>query len=137
MNYIQVKDFGGADRGLKFNNISLKAYLEHIKFEDANSVVYACFYAGMVGNYFVKGLEEDFTFEDVCDWVDKLHADGRQEEIDAVCKMWSEVDAFKKVFVQFQPEIRASLDPEVIDKKKVRTKKNLTGSKSKKLPLEN
>lgn len=135
-NYIQIKDFGGADRGLKFNMLALNYYFEHINLEAPNSIVYACCYAGVAANCDVKGEERNFTYEDVCDWVDKLYEQGRQVEVDNACKMWSEVHCYKEKLAQFQPEIRASLEPETIDKKKVRQRKSSIGSRSKNSPSD-
>ena len=72
MSYIQI-NIGGQDRGLKFNQGA------HIMFTDLvdrdnikASAGYALIYSGLWANCFVKRLEPDFTFEQVCDWCETL-----------------------------------------------------------------
>lgn len=36
---------------------------------------YALVYAGLVANCYVKREEQDFTFEEVCDWMEELTQD--------------------------------------------------------------
>lgn len=73
MSYIQI-EIGGKLRGLKFNQ---GAHVEIFnKIGQANNNVvfagYAVVWAGLKANSYVKGEEIDFTFEQVCDWVDAM-----------------------------------------------------------------
>lgn len=74
MNYIQI-EIGGQLRGLKFNqgaHVEIQTTIEKAKANNDIFNSYAVFYGGLIGNCFVKGVEPDFTFEDVCDWCDKI-----------------------------------------------------------------
>lgn len=119
-NYIQI-EIGGKLRGLKFNQLSLEAYTKSVNYEQANSSsIYATFYAGLVGNCYVKREEPDFTFEDVTDWVDALYAEGKKEEIEKVCNVWAETNVYKEWLKEFQERIASILEPEKKSKKKVK-----------------
>lgn len=97
MSYIQIKDFGGKDRGLKFNQIAFNINSEYMGDTQAESL-YAMFYGGLVGNSKVKREEIDYTYEDVTEWVDKLIKENRKDIFDAVAKVLSEeLTAYTKV----------------------------------------
>ena len=119
-NYIEVT-IGGKARGLKFNNLSVEVYAKKINFESVGATaIYATFYAGLCGNCYVKRVEEDFTFEEVCDWVDELHSKDAAM-IKKVCDLFEQTQVYKEWLKNFQDKIRAILDP--TDKKKVRAKR--------------
>ena len=74
MSYIEV-EIGGKVRGLKFTKyamilINKKADLKNW----AATANYAMVYAGLAANNYHKEVENDFNFEDVCEWVDELDA---------------------------------------------------------------
>jgi hypothetical protein len=72
MSYIQL-EIGGKLRGLKFNKLALNQMQVNINWEMYDATAkYGLIYGGLVGNNFVKQVENDFTFEDVCDWVDMM-----------------------------------------------------------------
>ena len=71
MSYINV-EIGGKQRGLKFNKMAQLIIEQKIIADNLMSGVYAVVYAGLKANCYVKGVEPDFTFEDVCDWTDGL-----------------------------------------------------------------
>lgn len=137
MSYIQIKNLGGKDRGLKFNQYALEVFHKHVDYEHVSnaSAVYATFYAGLKGCSYVKQEEPDYTFEDVCNWVDELYASGRTEDIKAVDKVWTETHAYRNWLQEFQSAVRAVLNPEPEPAKK-KVKRNLTGTKLKSSPLE-
>lgn len=114
--YIQVKDLGGQDRGLKFNQISLEEFTKRISVVEGQvniaSTVYATFYAGLIGNVVAKREEQDFTYENVMDWVDKLYEDKRTDVIKDVCDKWAETQTWKDWLEQFQERLRTALTPE-------------------------
>lgn len=119
-NYVQI-EIGGKLRGLKFNQLSLQVYTENVSHEQANSsAIYATFYAGLVGNCYVKKEEVDFSFENVTDWVDDLYEQGRKKEIENVCNIWAETHVYKQWLKEFKERLSAILEPEVKDKKKVK-----------------
>lgn len=123
MSYIQI-ELGGKPRGLKFNQLSLEVYTKNINFEAVQtSSIYATFYAGLIGNTYAKREEADFTFEDVCTWVDDLYEKGRTEEIKKVCDMWGETHVYREWLKQFQDKVRATLEPDKKEtKKKIKVK---------------
>jgi len=99
MSYLQIeigplkKDAKGVDipgsnlRGLKFNQLAHVEYLT-ISAGSKNNVLYsyALVYAGLYANCIAKREEPDFTFENVCDWVDKITDEKVFENILAVYK---------------------------------------------------
>lgn len=70
MSYIQI-NIGGKDRGLKFNQLAIEVLSMHND-GTAASITYGMIYGGLRGNSYVKREEPDYTFEQVCDWVDGL-----------------------------------------------------------------
>ena len=73
MSYILLKDFIGKDRGLKFCQ---GAHVEIVlKIGDSKNEAfagYAIIWGGLLSCCYRKSEEPDFTFEQVCDAVDKL-----------------------------------------------------------------
>ncbi len=106
-------ELGGKKRGLKFNQISLEVFTKNINAEALeSSAVYATFYAGLIGNTVAKREEQDYTFEDVMEWVDVLYEQGKTDEIKKVCDLWAETHTWKDWLVNFQEKLRAVLKPE-------------------------
>lgn len=105
---------GGKVRGLKFNQLSLEVFSKKIDYVNAavNSTIYATFYAGLLGNCYVKGEEAYFTFEQVTDWVDELYENNKKAEIERVCKVWAETNVYRTWLKEFQDRLRAVLEPE-------------------------
>lgn len=119
MNYIQV-NIGGKDRGLKFNQMALEVFNKNIDDKaPMSSSIYATFYAGLVGNCYVKKEEPDFTFEDVTDWVDELSETDKKKIIE-VCKCFEETSFYKTWLKEFQDRINSILGTEKKNKKKVK-----------------
>lgn len=122
MSYIQI-ELGGKLRGFKFNMMSLEVFSKNINAEAVHTTsIYATFYAGLIGNCAVKREEPDFTFEDVCGWVDELYEKGRKEDIEKVCAVWVETHVYKNALKEFQDKIRAALEPDKEVKKTVKKK---------------
>ena len=75
MSYIQM-ELGGKPRGLKFNQMSVVTMTKYLDFDNVPATYgYALIYAGLVSSCYVKREEPDFTFEQVCDWVDEVSVD--------------------------------------------------------------
>jgi hypothetical protein len=74
MNYLSylTVTLGGKQRGLKFNMEAVEQFSRHFNYKTTPSAFYATVYAGLCGNATVKQEEIDFTYEEVCDWVDEL-----------------------------------------------------------------
>ncbi len=72
MSYLKIQ-IDGKDRGLKFNQMALVLLSQFTDKNNAEATAaYALFYAGLRANCYVKREEPDFTFEQACDWFDKL-----------------------------------------------------------------
>jgi hypothetical protein len=103
MSYIQI-ELGGKLRGLKFNMYALEEYTKRIanaldRAIKKNStdisqatLVYACVYSGLIGNCYAKEIDQDFTFEDVTDWVDAAS----NADLEAACNCLSETERYKE-----------------------------------------
>lgn len=81
---MQIK-IGGKLRGLKFNQTTFELFALNATFEDSSitnsTMMYATFYGALVSNVYAKRQEQDFTFENVVDWVDELDNVGGNEQI--------------------------------------------------------
>ena len=118
-NYIQI-EIGGKLRGLKFNQLALEVYNENIDYErPMASAVYATFYAGLLGNCYVKKVEPDFTFEQVTDWVDEIFTVDKKE-IEKVCKVWEETNVYKDWLREWDEKLALLMEPDKKPKKKVK-----------------
>ena len=109
MSYIQI-EIGGKLRGLKFNQY---AVITMAKFADLDNYEatagYAMVYGGLKANCYVKREEPDFSFEQVCDWVDLLKPD----DLVKVYEVFSEIQAYKNLITTGEKE-------EKITKKKLK-----------------
>lgn len=120
MNYIEVT-LGGKVRGLKFNTFALEAYADKVNFQAVGATaIYGAFYAGLCGNCYVKDVDPDFTFEQVCDWVDEVYATDKKT-IEKVCNLFADTQVYKSWLQDFQEKVRTILDKPA-DKKKARVK---------------
>jgi len=71
MSYLQI-EIGGKTRGLKFNQLAIEIIGEKNTTNTTTGFVYSMIYGGLRGNSYVKSEEPDYTFEEVCDWIDNL-----------------------------------------------------------------
>jgi hypothetical protein len=71
MSYLQI-ELGGKKRGLKFNQMAIEIMSTTNDTTTATGFLYSMIYAGLKGNSYVKREEADYTFEDVCDWIDVM-----------------------------------------------------------------
>jgi len=91
MSYCKI-NIGGKERGLKFNQMAVMMYAGKVDNENLIATAgYALIYAGLKANAYVKGEEVDFTFENVCDWVDELDA----EALQLVTETFKETQSYK------------------------------------------
>lgn len=116
MNYIQI-EIGGKLRGWKVNQLTLEEWSKRMGTTNT-SALYSAIYAGLIANCYVKSEEPDFTFENVCDWTDKLISTNSGMKI---------VEVIKETFEKSEAYISAikrlqELTEAVSDKKKVRKK---------------
>ncbi len=120
---IEFIEIGGKSRPVSFNQLSLQEYATHLDYTSEarlnTSVVYAEFYAGLYGGAYAKGLDIDFDFADVIEWVDELNANGGIETIQKVDKMWTETHIYRKWLDEFKEKVRAlSGEPQKQSRKK-------------------
>lgn len=113
MSYLQL-EIDGIARGWKANQMTLvllSQYTDNTNKETQDATAaYALFYAGLRANCYVKREEPDFTFEQACDWFDKL----TNEQVLGIKKTFDEsTDGLAKIEG---------------GKKKLRTKKNIIKS---------
>lgn len=71
MSYLQL-ELGGKLRGLKFNQLAIEIISTYNDTQTQSAFMYAMIYGGLMGNSYVKREEADYTFENVCDWVDVM-----------------------------------------------------------------
>jgi len=71
MSYLQI-ELGGKLRGLKFNQLAIEIISTHNDTATQSGFMYAMIYGGLMGNTYVKREESNYTFENVCDWVDVM-----------------------------------------------------------------
>lgn len=108
MSYIQV-EIGGKLRGLKFNQYAVITMAQYADLDNYEATAgYAMVYAGLKANCFVKREEADFTFEQVCDWVESISPD----TLLSVYKVFEETQAYKNLIE------KGTEKPEPITKKK-------------------
>lgn len=73
MNGYMNADILGKNRGVKFGVLAIQKIALSIgeQFNTSDiTVLYEMLYWGLYNNCYVKKEEPDFTFENVCDWVD-------------------------------------------------------------------
>lgn len=78
----------GNARVLKFNQFTYEHFLSNVHIDDVkgvakitpSSMIYAIAYAALKSGYYAKGIEEDFTFEDVVDLIDEMDNSGKHKE---------------------------------------------------------
>lgn len=94
MSYIQI-DIGGKTRGLKFNQLAIELINQYNDLQSTSAFVYAMIYGGLRGNSYVKREEPDYTFENVCDWVDGLK--DKANIISQISKAMTETELWKEL----------------------------------------
>jgi len=110
MSYIQI-EIGGKLRGLKFNQMAAVIIGQKVDIDNYQATAgYAMIWVGLKANCYVKGEEADFTFEQVCDWVDEVP----QEVLLKVITAFQETQLYKNAVD------KGSIDPEPATKKKSR-----------------
>lgn len=92
MSYTSI-ELGGKTRGLKFNQLAIELLNQYNDVQSTSAFVYAMIYAGLRGNTYVKREEPDYTFEDVCDWVDAIK--DKAKVIEDVTKAMTETQLWK------------------------------------------
>ena len=101
MSYLQIT-IGGKERGLKFNQLAIETIAKLNDTETVSGLLYAMVYAGLKANLYVKREEPDFTFEQVCDWVDEL--ENKEEFSDKISKCVMESQSWKNLIKTSETE---------------------------------
>jgi len=94
MSYLQI-NIGGKERGLKFNQLAIETIAKYNDAETISGLLYAMIYGGLKANAYVKREEPDFTFEQVCDWVDEL--ENKEEISDNISRCVMETQSWKNL----------------------------------------
>jgi len=94
MSYLQI-NIGGKERGLKFNQLAIETIAKYNDAETISGLLYAMVYGGLKANAYVKREELDFTFEQVCDWVDEL--ENKEEVSDNISRCVMETQSWKNL----------------------------------------
>lgn len=106
MSYIQI-DIGGKLRGLKFNQLAIEIISKHNTTDTTSAFMYAMIYGGLIGNSYVKQEEPDYTFEQVCDWIDEL--ENKAEVISKVTEVLTSTQVWKSL---------VKIGEDIVDEKK-------------------
>lgn len=117
--YTQI-ELGGKLRGFKWGNYAMQLYVKKSKAKDVEELgglmesesSPLIMYCGLMMNCFRKDEEPDFTWTDVCDWIDEL-------------PMEESVSIFK------------TLDETIQSAQIIKDSKTLTDKKKENLPLNN
>jgi hypothetical protein len=108
MSYLQL-ELGGKLRGLKFNQLAIEVISTHNDTGTQSAFMYAMIYGGLMGNSYVKREEPDYTFEDVCDWVDVM--ENKAEAVGKVTDVLTSTQVWKNL-------VKAGQEAEVVEEKK-------------------
>lgn len=102
-----VITLGGKERTLKFNQLAIVVLMKKAlpDYQEVTSIP-AMVYGGLKGYCYAKEMEEDFTFEDVCDWCENITPD----DVEKVVAAFTEAEAYKKF-------VKPAKDSEQVQKK--------------------
>lgn len=119
-NYIQI-EIGGKFRGWKVNQMTIEIWSKMLnETAFASTSNYAAVYGGLVANCYVKQEEPDFTYEQVCDWVDDLNTSANGEAILNQIKVaFEESQYYIRIIEKLNTELK-TLQAVKDDKKKVK-----------------
>lgn len=123
MNYITIT-IGGKERGWKVNQMTLEIWSKKTLNDATNSTsAYAAVNAGLMANCYVKNEEPDFTFEQVCDWVDELNAtDAGQKVLQLIAKTFDESQVYLAALERMNKQLKSMQPAGDSGKKKQATK---------------
>lgn len=117
MSYILLKDCIGEDRGWKVNMMAVELWTKNIDDTAFNSTsVYSATYAGLIANCKLKQKEPDFTFEQVCDWVDEINLTNDGVKVLAEIKIKFEESQY---YISLVKKLNETLSELTEDKKKL------------------
>jgi hypothetical protein len=114
MSYIQI-NLGGKSRGLKFNQLAIEVISTYNDAQTSSGFLYAMIYGGMKGNSYVKREEADYTFEEVCDWVDVM--EDKENVITKVTACLTETQIWKELVKKGQDVVADAEEKEKGKKK--------------------
>ena len=96
MSYVQIK-LGEQERGLKFNQLAIELIAQYNDGATSSGFLYAMIYGGLRGNSYVKREEPNYTFEQVCDWVDAIEKSEKESVILKVTNALTETQVWKDI----------------------------------------
>jgi len=114
MSYTKIT-IGGKERGLKFNQMAMMILTEKTdKDHPMATAAYALIYAGLKANCYVKQEEADFTFAEVCEWVESVSG----EDMALVNAAFMETEAYKNGQAYIKEQAKVSELPKKKSRKK-------------------
>ncbi len=120
MNYIQI-EIGGQLRGWKVNQMTIEVWSKSLNENAFNSSSnYGAVYGGLIANCYAKQVDPDFTYEQVCDWVDELNLTDKGIAVMATIKEAFEASQY---FIKIIEGLNVTLTKSQPDKKKIVPKK--------------
>lgn len=117
MSRIEI-NIGGKIRGWKANQLTVELFSKFVK-QDGIEItsLYAAVYSGLMADLYVNRAEPDFTFADVCDWVDAIYEGKDLSIISAVNDAFEDSAAYISTMEKLQDKIRTEVKPKAIKKK--------------------
>jgi len=105
---------GGKERSLKFNMRAMETFTE-VKNQGIHimSASVTLVYSGLIGWYYTKQIEVDFTFADVVDWVEELIFSNQQSVLSDIDKCFQGSKSY-----QYFKDRTKKLEAEAAKKKK-------------------
>lgn len=73
-------NLGGKERGFSFNQYAISLIAERSRGDNTLASLYAIVWGGINGYDYAKGLDVDYNFENVIDWVDQATMAGETFE---------------------------------------------------------
>lgn len=116
MSYLLLTNCIGKDRGWKVNMFTVETWAKEIDTDAFNSTsTYGAVYAGLLANCKVKREEPDFTYEQVCDYVDELNT--TEEGIKVLNEVKAKFEE-SQYYIKLVKKLNDQLDETADDKKK-------------------
>ena len=90
----------GQEYGIKFNQLAIEKLHEYNDGETTSGFMYAMVYGGMIGYSRLKREDANYTWENVCEWVDDM--ENKNEQIQAVTLLLNETKVWNDLIKQGQ-----------------------------------
>lgn len=94
MSHIKIT-LNQKEYGLKFNQLAIELISMYSDSSTTTGFVYSMIYGGMRGHSYVNRQEPDYTFEQVCDWIDEIEAAEKSQMVEDVSKVLTDTQVWK------------------------------------------